>query len=350
LPPRDEATSEFINLGRVGQTLRTTALSGDGSTVLVHEIGGRGYRWTREEGLQELPTTPGRQKNDPYAVSFDGRVVVGELADPFPKAAYRWTAETGIELLGNPPGFANSHARAVSADGRVIVGFSTTEGGPDGKTRSEAWLWTDRDGFYLLGEEATNIPYAVSADGRNVVGSPGFRWTHSLGALQMDGIEPGLGVLPRGLSTDGRMIVGHSQLPPGQVGGGFRWSAEGGFELLGVLPSHPTHTRSEATAVSADGSVVVGNSNVAGHPYLDDRAIVWDEVHGMRELEQVLADEYGLAQTHPWGLGFATAISADRRVVAGWSREGRARGNTPSEAWVVYLNKPIGPPHSGESR
>jgi hypothetical protein len=176
-----------------------------------------------------------------------------------------------------------------------------------------------------------------------VVGS-GYRWSHETGAQRLDGLADNQHVSTRALSADGRTVAGIGRFAEAEPAGAFRWTADSGFERLGVLPNRPAHTRSEAADVSADGLVVVGNSSVGQHPYMDDRAVVCDDVHGPRELEKLLADEYGLTETHPWGLGFATAISADRRVIAGTTREGRARGNTPSEAWIVYLNEPLGPP------
>lgn len=84
---------------------------------------------------------------------------------------------------------------------------------------------------------------------------------------------------------------------------------------------------SAAFAVSADGSVVVGESGFAG-------AFVWDETNGMRELDQVLtelgADHFG------WAVESAYGISADGKRIAG-------EGTNPDgfrEAWIATLPEP----------
>ena len=92
--------------------------------------------------------------------------------------------------------------------------------------------------------------------------------------------------------------------------------------------------------MSADGKVIVGVSN-GPHPELDTRAFVWDQLHGMRELEEVFRDEYGL-EVHPWGVGTAEQISDDRRTVVGSIREGRKASGSPGDMWVAVLDWPLG--------
>lgn len=76
----------------------------------------------------------------------------------------------------------------------------------------------------------------------------------------------GLGDLPGGnfsswataVSADGQVVVGHGTGTLSADGQAFRWTAAGGMVGLGTLPGG---TVSDAYAVSADGSVVVGFSN-----------------------------------------------------------------------------------------
>ena len=60
---------------------------------------------------------------------------------------------------------------------------------------------------------------------------------------------------------------------------------------------------------SADGSVIVGQSNAE----FGDEAFIWDEVLGMRNLSDVLVDDFGLAEVADWVLREARAVSDDRR-------------------------------------
>jgi hypothetical protein len=85
---------------------------------------------------------------------------------------------------------------------------------------------------------------------------------------------------------------------------------------------------SAASGVSADGSVVVGNSSSAA----GIQAFVWDAGHGMRSLRDALIA--GGADLTGWTLFNARGISADGRTVVG-------EGIDPAghnEAWLARLN------------
>ncbi len=53
---------------------------------------------------------------------------------------------------------------------------------------------------------------------------------------------------------------------------------------------------------SGCGIVLSNGDALAIGPRADMRAFVWDERLGMRELESVLREEYGMSALHPWGL------------------------------------------------
>lgn len=98
----------------------------------------------------------------------------------------------------------------------------------------------------------------------------------------------------------------------------FRWSSEAGLVGLGYLDGGAV---SRALGVSGDGKVVVGNSDTR-----DDfgarLGFIWDEVRGMRDLVQVLTNDYGLTELHdPNALGLGAlevrAISDDGRTIIG---------------------------------
>lgn len=83
------------------------------------------------------------------------------------------------------------------------------------------------------------------------------------------------------------------------------------FIPLGFFPGFGY---SRAYDVSADGSVVVGQSMVGGV----QQAFLWNEMHGMRSLMDVLSNDYGLgSELTGWRLREATAISADGRHIVG---------------------------------
>jgi probable HAF family extracellular repeat protein len=91
--------------------------------------------------------------------------------------------------------------------------------------------------------------------------------------------------------------------------------------------------RADPRDISADGSVVVGWSDTD----LGDEAFIWTAADGMRKLQDVLIDDYGLADSLTgWKLSYAYAVSSDGRVFVG-------SGINPAgkfEAWIAKVPEP----------
>jgi probable HAF family extracellular repeat protein len=118
-----------------------------------------------------------------------------------------------------------------------------------------------------------------------------------LGALLVDSYS-----IASAVSANGRVVVGYSNSASGNRA--FRWTATGGMVDLGTLPSD---TSSNASGVSADGNVVVGNSN---NPSDYSRAFRWTAADGMVDLGFIPGGNYSVA----------SGVSADGGVVVGWGR------------------------------
>ncbi|MBD2620846.1 HAF repeat/PEP-CTERM domain-containing protein [Microcystis flos-aquae FACHB-1344] len=268
-----------------------SGVSGDGSVVVgsgsLSSAGDTAFRWTQAGGMVVLEDLPGTRPGDVpgVKVSADGSVVVS--------GGYRWTQETGAVGLGDLlGGFSYSRASGVSADGSVVVG----------KSGDEAFRWTQGTGMVGLGY----LP-----------GVNGF-----LGFSEANGV-----------SADGSVVVGSSSGANG--GGAFRWTQAGGMVGLGVLSGG---IASIANGVSADGSVVVGYS--ATDPFTGAEAFIWNSAQGMRSLQQVLTNDYGLDLTG-WSLNRANAISADGLTVVGYG----TNPNGLNEAWIARLDgEPVSQP------
>jgi len=147
----------------------------------------------------------------------------------------------------------------------------------------------------------------------------------------------GLGDLPggtvgssaKGVSADGSVVVGQSDSASGEEA--FRWTSTGGMVALGDLPGGSFD--SSAHGVSADGSVVLGYGNSAS----GREAFIWDATNGMRNLKDVLVNDHGLDLTG-WTPA-AAKISSDSLTIVG-------SGQNPSgdtEGWIASL-APSGPP------
>ena len=322
-----------------GQADSSVALgvSADGSAVVGDSRWSQGvqaFRWTSAEGMTGLGDLPtGSFDSHARGASTNGNVVVGRGRSANGEEAFRWTSATGMVGLGAlPSGGFTSDAVGVSADGGVVVGTSNRSSG-----EGQAFRWTASTGMVGLdGGSWTTLANGVSGSGSVVVGqrhSPGggeaFMWSEASGIVGL-GFLPG--VTPQstalGVSEDGSVVVGYSHRSPNGLEA-FRWTSDTGMVGLGVLPGCDT---SYALSVSADGQTIVGESRWQ-NGYRT--AVIWDSVHGVRSLEEVLEQDHGL-DLHGWSLINATAVSADGLTIVG-------QGVNPQnhwEAWRAVLPEP----------
>lgn len=341
--------SSFVGLGDLPGGFTSSGADGvshDG-TVVVGSSGSvdpegnsltEAFRWTLSGGMEGLGEFHGASIENwqtyAYAVSADGSVIVGDArkvdddpTEPHEWEGFRWTEAAGMDSLGHLPGGhrAGVGIGGVSADGLVIVGTDYPT------PFNEAFRWESgvMVGLGTLEDGQHSFATGVSADGSVIVGrginaddnSEAFRWTTS------GGME-GLGYLAGGdswsLATDasanGSVIVGVSG-PTTVERHAFRWES-GVMDALGEFSGGDS--TSSAWAVSGSGSVIVGEADTDG----GSRAFIWTAADGMRNLKDVLEDDYGL-DLSGWVLGTAWDISGDGRVVVG-------SGTNPdgnSEAW-----------------
>ncbi len=334
--------SSFMGLGVLAEDDFSDAfgVSGDGTTVVglnsMISGGQEAFRWTDSEGMVGLGFLPGDNGSWAQGASADGEVVVGfsrilsspgELMDE----AFRWTSSEGMVGLGLLPGDNSSEAFDVSANGQVIVGI-----GSDSIAR-EAFRWTPSEGMVGLGflpGTDDSAASGISADGQVVVGDSGgeaFRWTPSGGMV-------GLGFLPgtdnssaRGISADGQVVVGSS----GNAISGreaFRWTPSEGMVSLGSLPNTDNII---ALGSSGTGDIIVGiyileDPDPMGGSSL--RSFIWDEINGIRDLQEVLINDFGLGSAlSGWNLSIARDISDDGLTITGSGRNPSGGG----EAWIA---------------
>lgn len=310
------------------------AISADGSTIVGTSVSNcwgpntcnsEAFRW--QGGVMMGLGFP--QGSNPYpfstaqAVSANGNIIAGSgSSDEGTNEPFRW--QNGVFTpLGRIPGYGtNAHlTTGISNDGGRIVGWGDDASGHN----TQAWLW-ENGGMMGLGTlsgqpVSLSAAYGISGDGNVVVGGSedqAFRW--------MNGTMTGIGFLPSpfpgpdiiqtswaaSASDDGSIIVGGSRafdyksLDQTEA---FRWFNES-MMGLGDLPGGDF--KSYATAISADGSIIVGQGTGAG----GEVAFIWDSLHGMRDLRDVLVGDFGLDLTG-WTLRYVSDISADGTAIVG---------------------------------
>ncbi|MGJ8641551.1 MAG: autotransporter domain-containing protein [Opitutaceae bacterium] len=286
--------------------------------------------------MDELGFLEGGEFGLASGVSADGSVVVGySNSTAGGSQAFRWK-DGVMDGLGFLEGGDYSWATGASADGSVVVGYSNSTAG------GQAFRWENgvMDGLGFLEDGDYSWATGVSADGSVVVGysestagRQAFRWKDDV----MDGLgflEGGDTSWASGVSADGSVVVGYSDSTAGYQA--FRWK-DGVMEGLGFLEGgdygnasgvsvvggsivlesgQSTASRqassSNASGVSADGSVVVGQSaSTAGY-----QAFRWTESANMQTLNQWLSDSG--VQTDGLVFSNATGVSADGNVVVGY--------------------------------
>lgn len=275
------------------------------------------YRWTVETGMTGLGKLPGGGLGSgATAVSADGKVVAGYSGSSSGSfhEAFRWEESTGMVGLGliGP----QSSADDVSADGKTVVGSAGTSTAFRAKYPAGVTSLGNTPGW-----DEFNYATAVSADGSVIVGRgnsirgpEAFRWTEASGFVGLgDLMDPHFYSEAYGISDDGLVIVGEATRSIDDsvtfaLTQAFRWTARTG--LVGIGPPPTIDFLSKAFDASADGSVIVGTAGVDF-----DHAFVWTEVRGMVMLDELLANA-GVDLTN-WQLFQATSISADGNIIVG---------------------------------
>lgn len=211
------------------------AVSADGSTTVGWGSTGTGgtqaFRWTPEQGMQDLGTENGFETSEALGASNDGSFIVGNTE----AGACRWNSAGEVLMLGPAPGGSVAWASTISADGRVIAGTADILV-PDSWPRYGFFRWTEQAGMEFLGrlntehDTAMSVATNMSADGNVLVGfntvdgeSSALYWSRASGLVDLNAFLPSLGVdlggvrltYPTATSADGSVIAGFGYRPDG---------------------------------------------------------------------------------------------------------------------------------------
>ncbi|MDD9941146.1 MAG: hypothetical protein OXU20_08920, partial [Myxococcales bacterium] len=124
------------------------------------------------------------------------------------------------------------------------------------------------------------------------------------------------------ITADGLLVVGSSVSSQGREP--IMWTAAGGTQSLGNLPTDPAPHDGRAAATSSDGGRIVGTSGA--------RLFVYEPSVGMRDLQEIL-EWLGVTEIAGWTLAQVHGISDDGSVIvgSGWNPSGDL------EAWAVRV-------------
>jgi probable HAF family extracellular repeat protein len=267
--------------------------------------------------------------------------------------AIRWTLSGGTQDLGTLLGAAgNSIAFSASGDSSTVVGWSNTTPGSPFPSGQHAFRLTQGGGMQDLGSlqgvSGTSIAYAANSDGSVVVGATdmppngpitvpqhAFRWTQGGGMQDLGSLGTGLGSLATAVNADGSVVVGAAAV----AGGGthaFRWTQATGMQDLGAPQGIKWTT---ATAISDDGSIIIGygdptvaeNGSFGWTQSASSRPFRWTQATGLQELNAAFAN--GGVDMTGTTLTTALSLSGDGQFILG----GGIFPDSPSGSGSLYF-------------
>lgn len=273
------------------------ALSGDGLSAVAIGLGSTGFqgiRWDATGTPFTLPTNP-MTFSSFNAINYDGTVAAGFTNQTFGglSDAVIWTASGGIQNIGTLPGWTGEASfTGMNNDGSRLVGYATD-------TMRRAVTWDSVEGFKILetvpGGSGAGIAIDIAGDGSTVVG-----------AVQVSNLN--------------RPVF---------------WDADNQAHLIDLRDGYAV---GEANGVSAGGVIVIGNwRETEFSDELGSLAFVWDEVNGVRALQDMLTNEYGV-DLMGWTLNTVTDITPDGLTFVGSGLN--AAGQL--EAYKVTVPAPAG--------
>lgn len=260
--------------------------------------------WHLSMGTEPLPHVFGSEAHDVYALSADGRHVVGRTIEPATERviAVRWTIGGETEIIRPPAGYAHISAFDIDDHGRTMVGATIRE---DGAVRG--WYGVDAGNITLLEPPdgyAASVAMAVDATARNIAG---YAQT-SDGTLVpcIWSVDSGLEVLPipvgadyayaNGISGDGRRVIGSSFDGIGTFSG-YVWDRDEGILDLD-LGDEPSGVES----ISRNGQFLVWYDFDQSSIYEDQLGFVNVRAYlEARGLARQLPDFFGTSHISPDG-------------------------------------------------
>jgi uncharacterized membrane protein len=327
------ASGSFVELQT--PSLQITKIASDGAYAVGSfnsKDGRTGVRWVAESGAEQIVDGLNVANGINNAGAIAGAVPAdgGSINGGHDLGAF--AALTGAPGMLTIPLDSNSNGYDIADDGSV-VGLSFD----DAFSTARAFVWTAAEGMMQL---PVNRPgnysraNAISADGHVIVGwndqDNGDRtavvWRDRVPTDIVDDSQIAVGEASA-VTADGSFVVGSSYYDKEGNSGSWRWDKATGSVTM--IPNMPF-----AFGVSADGHTVVGNSGFFDNP---PRApMIWHEGVGTQLLIDYLAQQ-GIAVPPDWNLsGGLDAISGDGMLLGGW-----AFGPLGQQSYLIKIDETI---------
>jgi len=339
-------TQAQVSFEIFGAGFAANDISADGSVIVGNSVNDGLYqqaRWTRDTGFVLLgqATGPifGTGAGAPQ-VSNDGTRVSSTIAslDNTYITVGLWTEGEGWQevfppllpdayLLDN----AYGSAWALSGDGTTVAGLFWRDRLTFGGGSAHAFSWDESNGGVDLGSLGTGRDSRVNGinlDGSVAVGWESLESGEWQPAVWANGVRTILTPTPvfceaSAVNDNGTVICGDSWDAPNATRMAAVWTWDGAQwneQLLGVLPGTPIGPfggRSFASAISGDGSVVVGTNRFTENgPFSSPTGFIWTAAEGMRDIRTVLADN-GITLPAGFQIDGLTGISQDGTKIVG---------------------------------
>ncbi len=217
---------------------------------------------------------------------------------------------------------------AISEDGSVIAGDVNNTYGYQ-LTGSNLDIFTQTTPFTDYGTEVTTM----SANGGVIAGwyfgaasgsEYAFQWTNGTFTTIPDTT---MNSRAAAISADGSVVVGQLNYSSAYPQA-FSWTQGSVTEL----PLPAGFGASVANGVSNNGSAIVGSMGVSDLNY--STAFIWDQANGTQNLKQVLTTDYGLGTALAgWTLTDATAITPNGNTIVGTGIDPQHN----AESWIANL-------------
>lgn len=242
--------------------------------------------------MTALPKLLGTGNYTANGVSDDGSIIVGtcNVGGVRKAVVYQGNTCTYIgSLTGNTA--HNSFCIGVSGDGSVIAGFGRSSTGFAHAFRYANGTFTD---LGVVGGNSVSNAFNISNDGTTIVGqcflgstSVGFFWKQSTGMVSIGYPDPTTTPysIANAVSADGSVIVGQATFTENGVEVARACTyINGAFTNIGTLPGLPS---SIAQDVSADGRIITGICHDGSDPFNPNTATL---IRGFRYENGIMID------------------------------------------------------------